>query len=640
MDSIRTRHAAAVAGRLMVVATVLLLLSAPAMAVPPTTTGSGGLTIDNNTTACPSASGFVKLDRPEYDVIQNAGIHLNIEPDFSICTQGNANLDTRCNSASQCVTAGICSRTCDAGPLHGSACSTVNDCFLFHCTGTSTKTCAGGPNGGNTCQHDSDCNVPSTCLTTKSCTAGTLSGDTCSNDNDCGTCALSLECDPASNSNANIAIQGHTGVACTENSDCGAGLSCDTGSRCEGGNNDGSSCTSAGDCTGGGSCQVVDLCQFSDPVSGTAGTTKLCQGGGDEGNTCTTDGDCSGGSCVTVGKIDACYTTRDTSCGDAQVVYCSRYLGNIANPANSSTRVTAILETTDAQGNELDSPAMCIPPSTCRNTVGSLCCGLSQGAYGAPNSIATSLGGDSTLNCSNTNLGFIPAGQCNNCEVFANDPNATTIGIHDTRAVTIGPPGGGNTLSFLMDLATLENYLPSGGTPGNFKPSIVQTDTHYYNGCGTATGQIPDCTNGGTSSKGEGGGALAGQSMACGLNSFLSDCTPPFGGSSSFTASGFDGFTLPAAGTLVCTKRAGEDEVLGTGDDICQAFLYPTCVAGKTVAQVKAAADKQLAGQANGLGCSASALTQALDNINNEFEGCGNVIDCGAVVSPGVFTCP
>ena len=597
------------------------------MAVPPTTTGSGALTVDNN---CASATGFVKQDTPEWDVTQGGEIHLNIEPDFTICTQGNTNLGDRCTTVSQCISGTPCNYTCTGGPNAGDVCANANDCKS---TGTCTSNVCS--NSNDPCVHDSDCTLPFSCSNSipnpvKTCTAGSLLGNTCNTNNDCGTCGLALECDVTSNSNSNIMIQGHTGVACTSDSDCSGGTTCDTGSRCEGGNKDGSSCSSQSDCTGGGTCQVVDLCQFSDTVSGTGSTTKLCDGGQNDLKTCSSDTDCNGGSCVAVGKIDACYTTRDTSCGDAQVVYCGNKLGNITMAGKSEVKVTSILETTDASGNELDTAAACMPPGTCQNTVGSLCCGLSQGAYGAPNSIATSLGtGGNTNFCNNTNLGFIPAGQCDSCKVFAGLPNATTVGIFGTRSVTIG---AGTDPSFLTDLATLEQELPAGGTPNKLSATIGAMQNY------TSPSLIPDPTASG--SKGQGGGSLTGQSMACGLNSFLSDCTPPFAGSSSFTTSGFDTFKLPGAGTLVCTKRAGADEVLGTGDDVCQAFLYPNCVAGLTVRQVKAAADKQLAGQSNGLGCSASALTQALDNINNQFESCGEVIDCGTVSSPGVFICP
>jgi hypothetical protein len=63
----------------------------------------------------------------------------------------------------------------------------------------------------------------------------------------------------------------------------------------------------------------------------------------------------------------------------------------------------------------------------------------------------------------------------------------------------------------------------------------------------------------------------------------------------------FTGFTLPAAGTLLCTKWAGLDKMLGTGDDICEAFSYPSCMAGQSVSAVLAAANQQLALGSNAL---------------------------------------
>jgi len=131
--------------------------------------------------------------------------------------------------------------------------------------------------------------------------------------------------------------------------------------------------------------------------------------------------------------------------------------------------------------------------------------------------------------------------------------------------------------------------------------------------------------------------------MACELNDFLSV--------SAFTVSGFRGFTLPSAGTLVCTKRSGDDKTLDTGDDICQAFSYPSCVAGATVSAVNLAANCLVAGAGYGSapctgvspalqGCTATDLNNALSNANVDFDQCGNVINCGSVTTAGVFTCP
>ena len=70
---------------------------------------------------------------------------------------------------------------------------------------------------------------------------------------------------------------------------------------------------------------------------------------------------------------------------------------------------------------------------------------------------------------------------------------------------------------------------------------------------------------------------------------------PDIGTLPGLTPGRFTGFTLPAAGTLLCTKWAGLDKMLGTGDDICEAFSYPSCMAGQSVSAVLAAANQQLA---------------------------------------------
>jgi uncharacterized repeat protein (TIGR01451 family) len=275
-------------------------------------------------------------------------------------------------------------------------------------------------------------------------------------------------------------------------------------------------------------------------------------------------------------------------------------------------------------------------PPTCTNVAGSLCYGLGQGAYAAANSLAMCTG--ATCNPVTGGLGYLPAANASGYNAFAGDPNATTIGVHGTRAVTIAPSSssGGTSATFSTDLATLIAYLPTTGAPGSFDSKLVGLDTHY-----AAPSAIPDLSAGG--SKGQGGGTLAGQAMTCSLNSFLSGIP---GG---FMPSGFGGFTLPATGTLVCTKRAGSDKMLGTGDDICEAFSYQSCVAGKAVSAVLAAANQQLALKSNTLGCTASQLSTALNNINVEFDQGGTVIVCPAGVVPGTygpgtaqasFTCP
>jgi len=129
--------------------------------------------------------------------------------------------------------------------------------------------------------------------------------------------------------------------------------------------------------------------------------------------------------------------------------------------------------------------------------------------------------------------------------------------------------------------------------------------------------------------------------MAARLNSFLSDCPTPFGGSTTFTPSGFGGFQIPSDGSLVCTKRSGADKTLGTSDDVCEAFAYPACTWGQTIANVLSAANTMLATCTDTvLGCSAVNLNVALDNSNREFDQCGEVIACPINQGAGVFTCP
>jgi hypothetical protein len=84
-------------------------------------------------------------------------------------------------------------------------------------------------------------------------------------------------------------------------------------------------------------------------------------------------------------------------------------------------------------------------------------------------------------------MGILVEAACGGSNVFTGDPNQTTIGIHGTRAATIGPTSGGTFgtdlldvgFSFFDDLNTLIAYLPAGGKPGSFKTPPVSTDTHY-----------------------------------------------------------------------------------------------------------------------------------------------------------------
>ncbi|MCL5746029.1 MAG: hypothetical protein M1541_19230 [Acidobacteria bacterium] len=229
--------------------------------------------------------------------------------------------------------------------------------------------------------------------------------------------------------------------------------------------------------------------------------------------------------------------------------------------------------------------------NTCTNVVGAPCCSFTQGAYGNEGSAAMCMG--PTCNSITGGQGLIPAlasGVFNQGAA----PNATTIGIYSLKSVT------------LADYTTLLAYLPGTGTPG----SLTITGDNTY----SVTTPIP----GG----GFGGGTLASQTMTSQLNAFISGKTVPgfnAGQPTTFTIpAGFSSFTLPAAGTPVCTMGAG-----GT----IRKFTYPACVAGQTIGNVQSIANIQLATGSNAM-CTPGDLTTALDNMNKQFDECAVVIAC------------
>lgn len=420
------------------------------------------------------------------------------------------------------------------------------------------------------------------------CTSGPFPGRRCAGDADCstadkaGSCSAEpqLECAAADE----LIVRGHRNVACTSDADCAPDV-CDTASG---------------------------FCKFQDRVPAFGSATQ----------------------------VHACYTVRPDACATATVAYCGKQLAHANNPPGSQTYVAADLRTVDDTGFPVecggDNGAVPLAPagadsmaarepargsrfqtSGCGNTPGALCCTLTQGAYGAPNSVATAPCPfqPSNAGCApgTSGCGLIPGAlACGGVDVFAGGtyPNATTI----------GQPG--NSVS-VKNLATLIDYLPAGGRPGILR---VHNDALFDSIAGPP---IPDRT--GAGSKGQGGGVLSGQAMTLGLNVFLS--------AAGYTPAGLAGFTAPPEDTPVCTKRSGPDQVLGTGDDVCEAFRYPACVAGRTVAAIQACANEQLASGSNSCGCTAAELAGALSNFNQQFDECAEVIACTADVSSGVFPC-
>ncbi len=275
-------------------------------------TGSGTLTVDNHTTACLGASGFVDFDSPKFwDVLRGKIVHMNISPGYNICTAGDPSktnnkctLYTDCNSTTgQCqVKSNNCSGNPKTGSITGGICTSSAEC-------PTVKQCSGGsPNNANgNCSTDADCNFTN------------------------GACTSSLEC----SGDTNVYIKGKTGNACTMDSDCVA--------------------------PGETGCNIgTGLCEFTDTVS-TSGRT---------GN----------------GAIHVCYTTGANNCSEAQVRYCDNpgpFFANVNHPPATQTFSPAFLRSVDSSDVPIEIPEKCAGVPNCTNQPGSLCCTLTQGAYGA-----------------------------------------------------------------------------------------------------------------------------------------------------------------------------------------------------------------------------------------------------------------
>ncbi len=420
------------------------------------------------------------------------------------------------------------------------------------------------------------------------CTSGPFAGRRCESDADCstaehaGSCSATpqLECAAADV----LIVRGHRNLPCTSDADCFP-------DRCD---------------------LAAGFCKFQDavPASGTSN------------------------------EIHACYTARPDACATATVTYCGKALAHANNPPGSQIYVAADLRVVDAGGLPVDCgdgggavpltvaenapaaaatsiPTPRLPASACGNAPGSLCCTLTQGAYGAPNSVATAPCPfqPSEAGCvpGGSGCGLIAGAQaCGGLDAFAGgtSPNATTI----------GQPGNSVTVK---NLQTLVDYLPAGGRPGTLR---LNSDVLFDSIAGPP---IPDRI--GAGSRGQGGGVLSGQAMTLGLNLFFSQ--------QGYTPAGLQDVAAPAAGASVCTRRSGPDKILGTDDDVCQAFAYPACVAGRSAAAIHACANEQLASGSNSCGCTAAELASALSNLNQQFDECAEVIPCTGGVASGTFSC-
>jgi hypothetical protein len=236
-------------------------------------------------------------------------------------------------------------------------------------------------------------------------------------------------------------------------------------------------------------------------------------------------------------------------------------------------------------------------------------CTLTQGCLGARNSVCNC----ATPGCNESfpddaeHLGYIWGSGC--LPVMVGDGDGNTITIKDDG-----------------DLCALLVELPAKGTAGQLNETNTYSCTATKSGKDwTVTGTVPDDWSassndqnlGGT--EGQGGGVLTGHKLAA----VIAQCLV---GRDAFSvpASPLSDYTIPAD---ECTTRAGEDKVVGTGDDVCECFTFPDCVQGKTAAAVIDCANEQLGTGSNSCGCSAGDLATAMGAVNNMFDNCGRVVE-------------
>ncbi len=242
----------------------------------------------------------------------------------------------------------------------------------------------------------------------------------------------------------------------------------------------------------------------------------------------------------------------------------------------------------------------------CVNSPGGSCCTLSQGCFGAWNS------------------------QCN-CTGESCNPVTDGTGYITANPACLPESADGVTI---VNQTTLISELPASGQAGQITSPGSYDCASGAPSCGLPgwSGQGSDPNQGGTN--GQGGGALTGHTLSLNLSACLGDAA-------AFVqpSSGLGSFVLPTTGTLLCTKRSGEDKLPDTGDEVCEAFAFPACVSGLTVAQVQACADEFLSTGADSCGCSKSDMTAAMGAIIRTFDSCGTVIACPDDATAGVLDC-
>jgi len=212
-------------------------------------------------------------------------------------------------------------------------------------------------------------------------------------------------------------------------------------------------------------------------------------------------------------------------------------------------------------------------------SLGQQFCTLTQGAWGAPNN------------------------------GIANGPNGFLTLHPDILPVTIGGPDQSTTLH---TVAALTAYLPKGGPP---QRRLLPEARDFYTAEDVADND-------------DGAGVLAGQTVSLSLAVALCGDLNPDGDR-------LGDLILPTVSFCTQGLTAGNDGILGTSDDeldpnsqLAGPFLLPSSVpvTNNTVKVLLAMSNQYLRGAVQAV--APSDLNQAIDTINQAFDGCRRVVPC------------
>jgi hypothetical protein len=298
-------------------------------------------------------------------------------------------------------------------------------------------------------------------------------------------------------------------------------------------------------------------------------------------------------------------------------------------------------------------------------------CTAGQGCFGQPGGQP---GGDIAL-CNDPLAGWLTLNEAAVLPLTVGGTHtlndvATMAGACSSAAYP-GPASDGQGTGFefqtLCSQDGLIAYLPAGSTPATFR-----TDRGSNREVSSASDMMFSDRQG-SGSRGSGSGTLAGQALALKLGFALSatgngpfvpaapgSCVDAGGGAFrcadttanagadcsasgapddslcfdrvAFVPSALAEYELPLE---MCTQLSGADRRLedagcsAESDDECHSFVLPACVVGLSVGQLLTAAEEVLSGGTSSVcGGDSSTLSDAIDLVNQAFDGCGKVVTC------------